>query len=471
MYKKTQKVLIVGAGVAGKELLEELRVHFKKQYQVVGFIDDGREKIGKSVNGVKILGPISELSKYIKRFNIHGVLIAIPSAEGELIRRILEASRGDRVFFKIVPRTLEIVRGKVELHQLRDIRIDDLFGRAIIQTEQSTFENEFKGKNILVTGAAGSIGSEICRQLVQFLPSNFVALDWWENGLFELGLELSELAKKVKFECIIANIQDRARVQSIVRRVNPEVIFHAAAFKHVPLMQHHPLEAIKNNIFGTENLAKIAYEEGVSKFVYISTDKAADPYGVMGATKLVGEHIIAALNSLGGTKYFAVRFGNVMGSYGSVIPIFKKQIAGGGPVTVTDPRMTRFMMTIPEAVQLVLRASVIGRGGEIFVLDMGEQIKIEEVARFMIQLFGFIPDRDIKMKYIGIRPGEKITEQLITENEYLETTEHRRIFRVSQHSGNIDIFELTALKEAVNSNDAKKAVDLLRRFAPNLKEG
>ncbi|MBI4058816.1 aminotransferase class I/II-fold pyridoxal phosphate-dependent enzyme [Candidatus Microgenomates bacterium] len=468
MNKNSQKVLIVGAGVAGEELLNELRLHFKKQYQVVGFIDDDKTKIGKDIKGVKILGKIDELLLLIKKYSVDGILIAIPSAEGSTIRKILEACRGARVFFKIVPRTLEMVQGKVKLEQFRELKIEDLFGKAIVKKEQPIFESEFKDKTLIVVGAAGSIGSEICRQLIQFSPKKLIAFDWWENGLFELGFELAELASEGNFECMVGNMQDRRKVQDVIRKNRPDVIFHAAAFKHVPLMESHPLEAIRNNVFGTENLAKVAYEEGVEKFVYISTDKAASPQSVMGTTKLVGEHILASLNDLGRTKYCAVRFGNVMDSHGSVMPIFRKQIASGGPVTVTDTRMTRFMMTIPEAVQLVLHTSVIGRGGEIFVLDMGEQFRIDDLAKFMIQLAGFVPGEEIQVKYIGRRPGEKITEQLIAEDEYLEKTGHGRIFRVSQHAANIDLYDLADLRKAVESNNIELALMTLNKFVPNL---
>lgn len=467
--KTARKVLIVGAGVAGSELLSALRLHLKNQYRVLGFIDDDNEKLSRVINGVKVLGSVSELGKLIKKNNAEGVLIAVPSASGEFIRRILSACLGERVFFRIVPRTLEIIQGKVELHQLRELQVNDLFGRAIAQSEQATFVDQFKGKSILVTGAAGSIGSEICRQLIQFSPKILIAFDWWENGLFELGQEIKDLAQDVKFECIVGNMQGESKVRSVTKRIKPDFIFHAAAFKHVPLMQAHPLEAIRNNIFGTENVAKIAYEEGVPKFIYISTDKAADPRSVMGATKLVGEHIISALNSLGRTRYSAVRFGNVLDSYGSVVPIFRRQIASGGPVTITDKRMTRFMMTIPEAVQLVLHASVLGNGGEIFILNMGDQVEIVKLAECMIQLAGFVPHEDIEIKYIGLRPGEKIREQLATGDEYMEKTSNSRILKIGQHNGEIDLYSLSNLKRAVHENDEENAIEVLKNFAPDLR--
>lgn len=463
-----ENVLIVGAGVGGQELLEEIRLHFKEQYRVVGFIDDDEQKTGKSIDKVPVLGTSTKLFSLIKKYNVNSVFIAMPSADGKTVRHILENCRGAKVAFKIIPRTLELVEGKVRMHQLRPLEVTDLIGRSIVKREQGIFKEEFSNKRILVTGAAGSIGSELCRQLLQFSPSKLVAFDWWENGLFELNLELEELGNKDNFSVVVGNIQDKTRVQDVIRKIRPHFIFHAAAFKHVPLMQYHPLEAVRNNIFGTENVAKTAYEEGVDKFIYISTDKAADPQSVMGTTKLVGEHVVAALNNLGRTRYLAVRFGNVAESYGSVIPLFRKQILNGGPVTVTDKDMLRFMMTIPEAVQLVLHATLLGRGGEIFVLDMGEQIKIDELARLMIQLAGFLPGEDIKIKYIGQRAGEKLTEQLVQEDEYIERTENQRIFKIARHSSNIDLYELAELKQAVDNNDLDKALATLKRFAPHL---
>lgn len=464
------KVVIVGAGVAGRELLGELKRHLYKQYKVLGFIDDDRGKISDIVDGVSVIGSIEDLGKLVKKLGIDGILIAIPSSEGVTVRRILDACQGERLFFKIVPREHEIIleQAKVELHKLRDVRVEDLFGGAIVQKEQALFSNEFKNKSILVTGAAGSIGSEICRQLIQFFPRSLVAFDWWENGLFELENEFGGSDKGVNFECAVGNIQDQKRVRDVIKRLKPDFIFHAAAFKHVPLMQLHPLEAIRNNVFGTENIAKIAYEEGVEKFIYISTDKAADPRSIMGTTKLIGEHIASSLNDLGRTKYSIVRFGNVLGSHGSVVPLFEKQIATGGPVTVTDAKMTRFMMTIPEAVQLVLHASVMGKGGEIFVLYMGEQVSIDSLARFMIQLSGFVPGEDIEVKYIGIRPGEKVVERIFHAEEYLESTQNERIFKVGRHSSDIDLYDLAILKKAVDSSDVEDSLIILEKFAPNL---
>lgn len=468
MDNDRQKVLIIGAGVAGQELLEELKKKFDKNYNIVGFVDDDPDKLGKFILGLKVLGSIENLSNLIKKHKVNYLLIAIPSATGQLIRKILENSRGAKVSFKVIPRTLELVEGKVNLYDLRELRVEDLLGRAIIKSEQHLFKNEFEGKRILITGAAGSIGSELCRQIIQFNPEHLIALDWSENGLFELGLDMKELVSGANFNCVVGNIQDLKNVRDIVKKSKPDIIFHTAAFKHVPLMQENPIEAVRNNVFGTENVAKTAYEENVNKFIYISTDKAANPKNAMGASKLVGEHLISALNKLGRTKYSSVRFGNVLESHGSVVPIFRKQIASGGPVTVTDPKMTRFVMTITEAVQLVLHSSVLGRGGETFILEMGDQIKIDDLARFMVQMAGFVPDDDIKISYIGARPGEKISEQLTTNMEYIEKTDDERIYRVNKNTDNIDLYDLSLLKSAVDENNVFLTVNVLRKFAPNL---
>lgn len=463
-----KKILIVGAGTGGYELSDEISTKFKGKLEVAGFIDDDEGKIGTTIKGIKILGAIKNIAAIVKKIGVDSIFIAIPSAKGETIRQILTASSGVRIAFKIIPRSLEIIEGHVKLDQLREVDISDLLGSAIVKSEQPAFRKQFRGKRILVTGAAGSIGSELCRQLIQFSPSLLVALDWWENGLFELGTQLGELKGQKKFQCIVGNIQDRNAVSGLIRKFKPQIIFHAAAFKHVPLMQENPLEAIRNNVFGTENIAKLSYEEGVEKFIYISTDKAADPVNILGTTKLIGEHIIGGLSNLGGTKFIAVRFGNVLESSGSVIPIFRKQIANGGPLTVTDPKMMRFMMTIPEAIQLILHASILGNGGEIFILYMGEQISIAELAGFMVQLAGFIPGEDIKIKYTGKRAGEKIEEQLIASEEYFEKTENDRIFKASRYAENIDLYQLADLKAAVETNNLTKALSILRKFAPNL---
>lgn len=437
MGMNKRKIIIVGAGVAGVELYDELKRRPLLGYKVVGFVDDDPKKQGKKIKGLPLLGNIRQLSSIIRRCKVEEVLIAIPSAQGSQIREIISQCQNAQVIFRIVPRILEIVQGKVHIGQVRPVSVEDLLGRALRQHEQAKIEPLIKGKTVLITGAAGSIGSELCRQILQFNPKKLIMVDWWENGLFELDREFSQSASHVSCESIIANIQDMAKVSWIFGKFRPQIVFHAAAFKHVPLMELHPEEAVKNNIWGTQVCARIAGEHKVDKFVFISTDKAVNPQSVMGATKLFAELIVRLLGRKYATKYVTVRFGNVLGSYGSVVPIFTKQIASGGPITLTDVDMVRYFMTITEAVQLVLQAAQLGKGGEVFMLDMGEPVKIVELARLMIRLSGFKPDQEIPIKIIGRRPGEKLVEELLTERENAAKTTNDYVF-ISTNGINID---------------------------------
>lgn len=467
---RKENIIIIGAGVAGQELSEEIKKHFNNRYEIVGFLDDNEELESKKINGIKILGKINTLSKLIQKFKIVEVFIAIPSAQGSLIRNVIKSCEKERVVFKIIPRLLEIVEGKVKLSKVREIEVTDLLGRAIVQSEQSLFKKQFKNKTILVTGAAGSIGSEICRQILSFKPKKLIALDFWESGLYDLGVELLDFDTKRSFECIIANIQDSKRVKEILSATKPEIIFHAAAYKHVPLMQKFPEEAVKNNILGTKNLVVAALKTGVKKFVNISTDKAVEPSSVMGATKLLSEKIVTFYNTKGETKFCSVRFGNVLGSQGSVVPTFKKQISKGGPVTVTDKRMTRYFMTIPEAVQLVLNASLlVSNGGEVFMLDMGEPIKIDDLAKLMIRLSGLTPGVDINIKYSGMRSGEKLKEKLTNNDEDSIKTSNKRIFLIIGKKDKVDIIKIVNnLTNSLRNKDRKGTIRILRLVAPGL---
>lgn len=465
-----EKVLIVGAGEAGQELAAEIKKHLAK-YEIVGFLDDNQKLIGEKMLGFTVLGETRQLSSFIKKLGISQVFIAIPSAQGNLIRRVIGSCEKEKVIFKIVPRLLEIVEGKVRLSQVKEIEVEDLLGRAIVQVDQQILNKEFVDKSVLVTGAAGSIGSEICRQILEFRPKKLIALDCWESGLYNLELSLSHLIQKDNFVSVVASIRDYSNIKQIIKKYRTAIIFHAAAYKHVPLMQEFPLEAIKNNVIGTENLVKAASLAGVGKVVNISTDKAVNPTSVMGTTKLLAELIAKSYNSSGSTKFSSVRFGNVLGSQGSVVPTFQRQIAEGGPVTVTDKRMTRFFMTIPEAVQLVLNASLLIRdGGETFMLDMGEPVKIDELARLMIRLAGYVPEVDIKIKYTGVRSGEKLSEKLTAGNERTEKTSHDGIFVVKGGRKELNLkLILTKLKKFAAKNNQQKCLDILREIAPNLK--
>ena len=466
---KKRNVLIIGAGVAGTDVATEIKRNPDMGLKVVGFIDDDPNKVNKAVGGVSVFGTKNDLEKVIRKLEIEEVIIAIPSAEGETINNYVKACSDLRVRFSIVPRVKEIIEGIVKIESVRKVRIEDILGRPVIKSDVLDLKSFLRSKKILITGAAGSIGSELSRQVAAYQPVNLVLLDWWENGIFDLKNELTKNFSKANLEFIVGNIQDRETVKNVLNKFKPDFIFHAAAYKHVPLMEEFPIEAVKNNILGTLNLAEEAKAAGVSKFVLISTDKAAEPANIMGATKLVTEGIGKMLNS-DETKFMAVRFGNVLGSYGSVVPIFMKQIEGGGPVTITDKRMTRFFMTIPEAAQLILKAANIGQGGELFVLDMGRPVKIVELAESVIRLSGFVPYKDIKIEFTGIRKGEKITEKILTNSEELGLTKDGKIF-VSESSG-FDIKMLPqfieTIKAMVRVGDVSGIKSELRKLVPTL---
>lgn len=423
-----KKSLIVGAGVAGKELVGQLRKHPSLGYDVIGFVDDSEDKQGRQVKSVPIIGKTSQLEEIIAQYNVENVFIAIPSAQGSLIRSIVNSCQKAKITFRIVPRTLEIVQGKVNLEAVRSVSIEDVLGRAILKADQAVLKSVFQGKRVLVTGAAGSIGSEVSKQIAQFSPQLLVLVDWWENGLFTLERELKADDDSCKKEIVVGNVQDRLKMEWVFKTFQPEIVFHAAAFKHVPLMEAHPEEAVKDNILGTSICAENALRAGAEKFILISTDKAVNPTSVMGATKAFAELLVKHYNKAGSTKFISVRFGNVLGSNGSVVPLFQKQIASGGPVTVTHQDMVRFFMSIPEAVQLILQAARMGKGGEIFVLDMGEPVKIMDLARTMIRLAGFEPEKEIAIKIVGTRPGEKIYEEVLAKEEKLDKTENELIY-------------------------------------------
>lgn len=436
-----KNVLIVGAGVAGRDVLKEILMSPDMELRVIGFIDEDASKVGKEIDGYRVLGFGKDLKGIISGEKIEEVIIAIPSAEGRSITKYVKICTEVKVGFRIVPRVKEIIEGRAKLESLRKVRVEDLLGRPIVKADVKTLKGFFQNKRILVTGAAGSIGSELTRQIAAYKPSELVLLDWWENGIFTLKNEIDKLYPRNKFNFIIANIQDVSKIESIFRKYQPDYVFHAAAYKHVPLMEEFPDEAIKNNVFGTFTLAQAAKRINVRKFIIISTDKAANPVNVMGATKLITEGIGKMLNSSktgftlkDGTKFISVRFGNVLDSYGSVLQIFRKQIEEGGPITITDKRMTRYFMTIPEAVNLILKAAFLGKGGELFVLDMGKPIKIVRLAELMVRLSGYIPGKDIKIIYLKKRKGEKINEKLFNKHEKLVSTKEGKIF-VSKNIG------------------------------------
>ena len=420
------RIFIYGAGTAGSTLLREIRSNPRLRYAVCGFIDDNRHKRGLTTQGVKVLGSGIDLPKLIARHHVSEILIALPSVTGAQMVAVLGYCHSAGVRCRTIPGLAEIIESNGLAAQIRDVAVEDLLGRKPVHMGEDQIRSVLEGKVVLVTGAAGSIGSELCRQIARFHPTGIVGFEIAESPLFEIDHEMRLSFPKSPFYPEIGSVQNRARLDEVLRQYSPSVVYHAAAYKHVPMMEAHVFEAIENNVFGTYNVAVAAAEHGVEDFVMISSDKAVRPTNIMGATKRVAELLLLALQN-GQTKYVAVRFGNVLGSNGSVIPIFKKQIAAGGPVTVTHPDMRRFFMTIPEACQLVLQASAIGEGGQICVLNMGEPVKIIDLARNLILLSGLRPDEDIKIEFTGMRPGEKLYEELSTMLENTAPTAHEKI--------------------------------------------
>ncbi len=425
--RKNNNILIVGAGDAGEMLIREMRKHPELDKDIIGLIDDDPDKQNLEVHGKKVLGNRYSIPKIIRKHSIQEIIIAMPSASGKDIEEIYNLSQQNDIKVKIFPGVYEIIDDGFNLNHIREVKVEDLLKRKPVELDNDNISAYLKAKNILITGGAGSIGSEICRQVARFNPDNLVILDINENSSYFLELELKETFKEVNIITEIGNIQDLDKLVYLFAKYKPDVVFHAAAHKHVPLMEKNPEEAVKNNIFGTLNVARAADLFSVDKFVLISSDKAVNPTNIMGATKRVAEMIIQYYNKISETDYKAVRFGNVLDSNGSVIPIFKKQIAQKKPLTVTHQDVTRYFMTIPEASQLVIQAGALGAGGEVFVLDMGEPVKIMDLAENLIRLSGLEPGKDIEIKITGLRPGEKLYEELLNDDENI-ATEHEKIF-------------------------------------------
>ncbi|HDJ30527.1 MAG TPA: polysaccharide biosynthesis protein, partial [bacterium] len=426
---KKERTLIVGAGDAGEQILRSILSGQSNIFEPVGFVDDSPVKQGVLIHGVKVMGKIDDIPRIIKEQRIESMIVALPSADSFVIRKAVEQARKAGIKnIKIVPTLTEIVDGKVSIADLKELKIEDLLGREPISFDFEAIQKFIQDKKILITGAAGSIGSELCRQIAKFKPGLLIALDQDETGIFNIAQEMKSQFPGLKFETIIGDILDKEKMEYVFEKFRPQIVFHAAAYKHVPLMEAHPDEAVKNNIFGTKTIAELAVKFGTEKFVFISTDKAVNPTSVMGATKRVGEMICQSLNKEGSCRFVAVRFGNVLDSRGSVIPVFKEQIKKGGPVRVTHPEMKRYFMMIQEACLLVMQAAETGKGGEVFVLDMGKPIKIIDLARELIRLSGLEPDKDIPIVFSGPRPGEKFFEDILTAEEGTEATHRDRIF-------------------------------------------
>ena len=426
---KGKRLLILGAGDFGEKIYREIRDNASLRYKVVGFLDDDRSKVGRLLHGVPVLGTLEEMKNVVQKMKVEEGLIAIPSASAVRMREILDQCKESGIPFKTVPGMGELINGKITVKAIRDVDYKDLLGREVIKLEEKRIGAYLENARVLVTGAGGSIGSELCRQICRFHPARVILYERSESPLYEIDLELKADYPDLEIISVLGDIRDRSQVSKAFAATRPQVVFHAAAYKHVPMMEVHPWKAVKNNILGTRNVVEFSNTHQVERFVLVSTDKAVRSVNVMGATKRVAELIVQGWDGCGisGTKFMTVRFGNVVGSVGSVVPTFKKQIERGGPVTVTHPEMTRYFMTIPESCQLILQAGAMGEGGEIFILDMGTPVKIVDMARDLIRLSGFEPDVDIKIEYVGLRPGEKLYEELITDGEGILPTGHERI--------------------------------------------
>ncbi|MBF0522025.1 MAG: polysaccharide biosynthesis protein [Candidatus Omnitrophica bacterium] len=421
-----RRILIVGAGEAGLMLLREYRKNPSLGW-IVGFIDDDKIKIDESIQGIRILGGRRDIPRVVEESEVDEIILAIPSAQGEVVRDILSYCEQTPAKIKVVPGFSKILSGEMEV-RARDVKPEDLLGRETVRINEDEIRNYVGGKVVLVTGAGGSIGSEICRQIVRFNPKEIILFDHHENFVYFLTIEFKVRYPSVSIKTCIGDIRDVGLLKRLFTKETPEVIFHAAAHKHVPLMEENPIAAVKNNVLGSRNMIYAAHHYGVERFVLISTDKAVNPINVMGMSKRVAEMILQAKAKVSKTKFMAVRFGNVLGSAGSVVPLFKKQIADGGPITITHPDVKRYFMSITEAVMLVLQAGSMGKCGELFILDMGEQIKVIEIARNLIALSGLTIDKDISIKFIGLRPGEKLEEELLLDKEKDAATKHDKIF-------------------------------------------
>ena len=460
-----KRVLIAGAGDAGQMVAREIHTSKYVDYNLIGFVDDDPAKIGTVIHNVPVIGSLDDLPDLIYQQPIEEVIIAMPTADGKVIREVVDYCESSGISAKTLPGIFELLSGEVSVNRLRDVQIGDLLRRQPVSTDTQPVQALISGKRVLVTGAGGSIGSELCNQISQFQPEMLLALGHGENSLFRLPKKISywtEAEKKQKLERIVADIRDESRIDVVFSRFQPEIIFHAAAHKHVPLMEENLEDAITNNVLGTKNLVQQAEKHNVERFVLISTDKAVEPVNIMGMTKRVAELVVKQAAERTGKPYVSVRFGNVLGSRGSVVPLFQRQIASGGPVTVTHPEVERFFMTISEAVQLVLQAASLGENGEIFVLDMGEQIKIQKLARHMIELSGLRLEKDIDIVYTGLRPGEKLSEKLYADEETISGTRHEKVMKIyDQNTGKFeqfssDVEKLIALAETGEREKAQE---------------
>jgi FlaA1/EpsC-like NDP-sugar epimerase len=471
-YRPGQRVLIVGAGRAGEMLVRDLLRDSNHTYQAIAFVDDNRRKLGKDIHGIRVVGSWSRIPDLVDELAIDVIMLAVPSLGSRQIRRVVELCEETGRPVRTLPKLPDLVSGSVSLNALREVSIEDLLGRDAVSLDWEGIKNGLAGKTIIVTGAGGSIGSELCRQIARFNPGALILFEHSEFNLYSIELELRTKFPELILHVHLGDVSEKATVDYLMDDYRPQVVFHAAAYKHVPMLEHQVREAVRNNVIGTRNVAQAADRYGVEEFVLISTDKAVNPTNIMGTTKRVAEIFCQNLDAHSSTRFITVRFGNVLGSAGSVVPLFRKQIEAGGPVTVTHPEVTRFFMTIPEACQLIMQASVMGKGGEIFVLDMGESIKISYLAEQMIRLAGKIPGEDIEIIYTGLRPGEKLYEELFHELEPLAGTSHEKILlaRYREMDWNKLNQQFEQMENACSSYDGKRLKAMLRGLVPEFQE-
>lgn len=472
--RQKRPVALIGAGAAGVQMLEEIQNNPDSPYCVQCFFDDDPGKIGRRIHGVVVKAPVSQMRECLRAMNIENVIVAIPSLSEKRRQEILaELSGMNHVRISVLPGTLDLLEGRSIRSQLREVQIEDLLGRSPVQLDPAPVDAYLSGKVVLITGGGGSIGSELCRQVAKRHPRRLVIVDIYENNAYDIQQELLyRYRSKLDLKVEIASIRDRERVEQLFSAYRPDVVFHAAAHKHVPLMETSPQEAVRNNVFGTRNLVWAADRYGVKKFIQISTDKAVNPTNVMGATKRLCEMILQSMKGRSATTFAAVRFGNVLGSNGSVVPLFQRQIRAGGPVTITDKRIIRYFMTIPEAAQLVLQAGAMAQQNELYVLDMGQPVKILDLAENMIRLSGYVPYRDIDIVETGLRPGEKLYEELLIRSRDIETTEHDLIFveRQPPITGEELKRKLAILEKALQENDPAAVRQALHQVVPTFRE-
>jgi FlaA1/EpsC-like NDP-sugar epimerase len=471
-YLGISRVLIVGAGKAGSMVIKEMYNNPQIKKHPVAIVDDDTTKCKRRIHGVPVLGTRHDIHKIVEEKKIDEIIIAIPSSSKKEIKEILDICKETKCKLRTLPGVYELIDGKVDIKKIRDVDVEDLLGREPVKVDLDEICGYIENQTVLVTGGGGSIGSELCRQIAKFNPKKLLILDIYENNAYDIQNELKRVYDDLDLQVIIASIRDKKRMQQVFEKYKPVLVFHAAAHKHVPLMEANPTEAIKNNVFGTLNIAELSDIYGVKKFVLISTDKAVNPTNIMGATKRIAEIIVQTMDMKSKTEYVAVRFGNVLGSNGSVIPLFKKQIAEGGPVTVTHPEIIRYFMTIPEAAQLVIQAGAMAKGGEIFVLDMGEPVKILDLARDLIKLSGFEPDTDIKIEFTGLRPGEKLYEELLMAEEGLKETKHEKIFIGKPLLIDIRKFEkeLQILQLILEKEEEEMIAPIIKKLVPTYRK-